>query len=217
MKYISNIVKLWRECRRAHISFSAALIRHLIYRARGALIVTGPGTEIYGLRNIRVNEILSVGLSSSGMMGKSDKTVLNVHGELRVTGKFTLFKGCRVFVDKGGALLFKSGFINFNTNIFCRNSIIIGDDAVISWGCQILDDDFHSVSYSGKISSRLSGIYIGNHVWIGCNSVILKGTHIADGCVIAAGSLVRGRFETPNSLIAGNPAVVIRENVSWEH
>ena len=60
-----------------------------------------------------------------------------------------------------------------------------------------------------------SEIIIGNHVWICSGTQIYKGTKIADGCVIAANSVVRGVFSVPNALIGGNPARIIKENIKW--
>ena len=56
---------------------------------------------------------------------------------------------------------------------------------------------------------------IGNHVWIGENSMVLKGVTIGDGVVIAASSVVT-RDIPPHSLVAGIPAKVIRENIEWK-
>lgn len=50
---------------------------------------------------------------------------------------------------------------------------------------------------------------IGNDVWIGINSVILRGSTIGDGAVIAANSLVTGDVP-PYAIVGGNPARLIR-------
>lgn len=69
--------------------------------------------------------------------------------------------------------------------------------------------------FSGGVTDNVSShirtkpIEIGKDCFIGANSIILKGTVIGDGCVIGAGSVVCGKFE-PNTVIAGNPAKVIR-------
>jgi acetyltransferase-like isoleucine patch superfamily enzyme len=58
-------------------------------------------------------------------------------------------------------------------------------------------------------------ILIGRDVWIGYGAVILAGAEIGDGCIIGAGSVVRGRIE-PFSILGGNPAQVVgrREDIS---
>lgn len=52
-------------------------------------------------------------------------------------------------------------------------------------------------------------------MWIGCGVKIYKGTVIPEGCVIASDTIVKGVFEIENSLIGGNPARVIKENIKW--
>lgn len=52
-------------------------------------------------------------------------------------------------------------------------------------------------------------IEIGKNCFIGCNSIVLKGTVLGDGCVVGAGAVVAGKFED-NCVIAGNPAKVIK-------
>ena len=56
---------------------------------------------------------------------------------------------------------------------------------------------------------------IGNDVWIGQNATILPGTHIDDGVIIGANSVVGGHIE-PYSIVAGNPAKLIRKRFENE-
>lgn len=56
---------------------------------------------------------------------------------------------------------------------------------------------------------------IGNDVWIGQNAVILPGVHIGDGAIIGASSVV-GRDVEPYSIVAGNPAKLIRKRFDDE-
>lgn len=68
---------------------------------------------------------------------------------------------------------------------------------------------------SGKRINRCKPISIGDHVWIGRQATILKGTVIGSHSIIGAGSIVRGTIPD-HSLAAGSPAKVIRSGVTWD-
>lgn len=53
-------------------------------------------------------------------------------------------------------------------------------------------------------------IIIGAGTWIGSGAIILGGAEVGYGCIIAAGAIVRKGYYHSNSLIAGNPAKVIK-------
>lgn len=105
--------------------------------------------------------------------------------------------------------------------IYARKGIEIGDNTAIGGNAKILDNDFHPIEVEAR--NRLMAdpnggdsdlvpakpIKIGKNCFIGCNSIILKGTVLGDGCVVGAGAVVSGQFED-NCVIAGNPARVIR-------
>lgn len=170
---------------------------------------------IKGVKNIDSNHILEIGTRYVGFMHKDDHTYLNLEGKLIVDGKYSIGRGCRINIGKNGTVkIGKGGFINCNTNIIIMNSLTIGDNCVISWDCQFLDDDFHDIDYVGKSISD-SSIRIGNNVWIGCGAKIYKGSVIPDSCIVASDSIVKGVFKESNALIAGHPAKVIKNRVSW--
>ena len=98
--------------------------------------------------------------------------------------------------------------------IYARKSIHIGENTNIGGNVKILDNDFHPIEIEARIADDKSQIgtkpiTIGKNCFIGCNSIILKGTVLGDGCVVGAGAVVCGKFE-PNTVIAGNPAKVIK-------
>ena len=99
--------------------------------------------------------------------------------------------------------------------IYSKESIQIGDYTNIGGNVKILDHDFHPIEaearkMNDKAMIRKKAIKIGENVFIGCNSIILKGTEIGDNSVIGAGSVVSGKFPS-NVIIAGNPARIIRQ------
>jgi len=170
---------------------------------------------IKGLENIHTKGLLQIGMWYVGFMHKKDITYLNINGKLIFRDSYSIGKGCRFDIGHGAIAEFGKGYVNARTNFIIMHGITVGNDCVISWGCEFLDADFHDVVYSGK-KERSPLIEIGNHVWIGSNVIVLKGSRIPDGCVIASGSVVSAVFEKSGCLIGGNPAKVIKENVEWK-
>lgn len=61
-----------------------------------------------------------------------------------------------------------------------------------------------------------SNLVVGDHVWIGYNSTILKNAKISSGSIVGTNSLVAGKFDEEESvIIAGNPARIIKKNIEW--
>lgn len=95
--------------------------------------------------------------------------------------------------------------------IHAQKEIEIGNNCVIAAGVSIMDSNGHEVISSDRTQGRdiPQAIKVGNNVWIGLNSIILKNTLIGDNCIVAAGSVVKGEFPE-NSLIMGNPAKIVK-------
>lgn len=171
---------------------------------------------IKGYRNIeQKNSFLKIGLDDTGFIPPKTYTFLNIRGKLLLNGAFSIARGCSFDIgEKGIVELGENSYINANSIAVIMNCLKIGDNCAISWNCQFLDSDFHSISPSNT-KSKEQGIIIGNHVWIGCNSKIYKGVYIADGCIIASDSVVKNPIYENNCLIAGNPAKIVKTNVNW--
>jgi len=105
--------------------------------------------------------------------------------------------------------------------IYARKKIIIGDNVAIGGNSKILDNDFHPLDYETRnelLNNPKGGdsdlvpakeIVIGNNCFIGCNTIILKGTTLGNGFVVGAGAVVCGKFPD-NCVLAGNPAKIIK-------
>jgi len=76
-----------------------------------------------------------------------------------------------------------------------------------------MDTDVHKLVRDGDASPH-APVHIGKDCWIGANAIILKGTQLGDGSVVAAGAVVTSEVP-PKSLMAGVPARIMRENVTW--
>lgn len=101
--------------------------------------------------------------------------------------------------------------IGDRTEIHAGKRVEIGSGCNISWDVCIMDRDYHKFNSE---TEEIKPVKIGNNVWIGCNSILLKGITVGDGAVIAAGSVVV-KDVPPAALVGGNPAKVLKENVYW--
>ena len=102
-----------------------------------------------------------------------------------------------------------------NSTICCRQEITIGNHTIIGGNCKIWDTDFHPTSIEQRkidinSSARTSPIHIGEYVFVGADSTIMKGVTIGNFAVIGAGSVVRTDIPE-NEVWAGNPAVFIKK------
>lgn len=97
-------------------------------------------------------------------------------------------------------------------SISCTSSIFIGDDVLIGSGALIADHDAHPLFYADRNDPskiRRAPIRIEDGAFIGARAIILKGVTIGRGAVVGAGSVV-SRDVTANTIVAGNPAKLIR-------
>lgn len=99
--------------------------------------------------------------------------------------------------------------------IHAKNKIFLGRNCLIAAGVQIMDAQGHATEFElsrlrTKIKDIPGFIEIGNYVWIGLNSIILKNVTIGECSVVAANSVVTSGTYPPFSLIGGNPAKVIK-------
>lgn len=159
-----------------------------------------------------------IGESDASTRQRTRKTEITLadNAQLTLHGDVILYEGVGVRVTEGAKLsIGDHTYINRSASIDCTQEITIGDYCAISDNVQILDSDFHPVTYNGETSAMSKPVHIGNHVWIGRSAIILKGVTIGDGAIVGAGSIVT-RDVPPGCLVAGNPARVIKENVEWK-
>lgn len=95
--------------------------------------------------------------------------------------------------------------------------IHIGKDCMFAHSTQIRSTDSHSiVDLNGKRLNPARDVVIGDHCWIGLQCIILKGTEIPSHCVAAAGAVCSKKYTESNSVIAGNPARVVKHEIDWD-
>lgn len=159
-------------------------------------------TYSFVLHRSRVRDAVSIGHAATIYMG----TMFDVGPKGRVhVGRFALVHGAW---------------------IMCDAVIEIGDYSLISWNVVLMDSyrlprDLiarrHALEQIPNHPLRCSDapvealpIHIGRNVWIGFDSCVLPGVSIGEGAIVGARSVVMESVP-PYTIVAGNPARVIRE------
>ena len=100
------------------------------------------------------------------------------------------------------------------TTLVAADRITIGDRVLVGGNASIVDFDFHPLTPEGRAENINAGaaapIVIGDDVFVGMEALILKGVTIGDGAVVGGGSVVT-QDVPPRTVVAGNPAQVVRE------
>ena len=128
---------------------------------------------------------------------------LSYGGRLKIGQRFRMRDGAKIRVRKNAVCeIGKNVLVNSNNIIAVHSKVIVGDNVQFSPGVLIYDHD-HDFRCDGGVNAmkyKTAPIIIGNNVWIGANSIILRGTVIGDNSVVAAGSVLKGEYP-PNSVI----------------
>jgi acetyltransferase-like isoleucine patch superfamily enzyme len=116
-------------------------------------------------------------------------------------------------------------FVNSGCVLDSSVRITIGSDVLMARDVLVFDHNSHSLAWEERrndLKAHLQGggakdwsvvamapVVVGERCWIGARAIILKGVSLGPGCVVGAGAVVTKSFPA-NSLIAGNPAKLIR-------
>ena len=162
---------------------------------------------------------IRIGFGDVGIIDyKYNRTLWDVSGKIIFKGKAEIGYGASIAVGEEGELIFGKNFkLTARSSIVAFNSVVFGDDCQLSWDVMIMDTDLHPIKNSAsQVINAPRPVQIGNHVWIGCRSMVLKGVNIPDNCIIGANSHVYKSLDKEHSVYAGNPIKQLIEGVTWE-
>lgn len=163
--------------------------------------------------------MIRVGFGKVGIFDKKyERAILQINGTIRINrGNVVFGTGSKICVFKNAELIIGDNFENTaNVTIICTREIFVGCNFLASWKTCIVDNDFHSVEnlVDGSFSNMESPLHIGDNVWMGMGATLLKGSQIPNGCIIGADAIVNKKYKEENCLIAGNPAIIKKRNVT---
>lgn len=142
-----------------------------------------------------------------------DNNIVRISKRSRIYDLMLSMSGC------GCSFIFgeNAGVRQANIVIWENQSVIIEDDAMLSYGINIRTSDSHSI-YDGKTDERINiakSVYIRKHAWLGQNVTLLKGADIGEGTVVGFGSICSKEYPS-NCIVAGCPGKIIKRNIKWD-
>jgi acetyltransferase-like isoleucine patch superfamily enzyme len=117
------------------------------------------------------------------------------------------FKYDGIWMDGPSIVIGDNVFIGAGCEFNISKGVSIGNHSNIASGCKFIDHD-HQTSINlltGQEIGKEQAIVIGKDVWLGFNTIVLKGVHIGDGAIVGAGAVVTKSI-SPYEIWAGVPA-----------
>lgn len=205
---------------RSMIPLFNRLIGHNRMRGRGITIQKTPAVLFHNqfCGNYGKNNKIVIGDSThlewSKITFKGNNNVVDI-------GKSAFLNGLDIIIegDNNSILIGNNTFVKGDTRIYVvdGSTFKMGDGCMMSDRIEIRTTDNHSIinSTTGKRINYEKDVVIHDKVWIGTGVTLLKGTELAEGCIVGAASCVVGNHNEPHTIIVGNPARKIKDDVYW--
>ena len=130
-------------------------------------------------------------------------------------GSLNRLKGLRRLLVTGKRIYYRRLW-GMDLHPTCEFSLSVRFDRTFPRGVHVGERSYVAFDAAILTHDRTRHLYahtrIGRHCFIGARSILLPGVEIGDESVVAAGSVVT-KSVPPRSVVAGNPAVVIRSGI----
>jgi acetyltransferase-like isoleucine patch superfamily enzyme len=169
----------------------------VFYPFSGALIVLG--TDISAVASL--------------LLGGDDATVF--------VGPDSFLSCAELYCGAGSSIVLVGGAVATSRAVVdARNggSVFAEHDQLWAAGVYIATDDMHrleDLATGQRLNPFGAHVRLGRHVWLCRDAVVSGHVEIGDGCVVGMRSIVRGQKVPAHTAVAGTPARVIREGITW--
>jgi acetyltransferase-like isoleucine patch superfamily enzyme len=172
--------------------------------------------------NIEVNgKNNSIKLRNSAILKHTKITVNGNNNHIIIDENVRVYENCEFLIEGDNCEIYVGKKTTIGSaSIFCgegNTSISIGEDCMLSREVSMNTSDFHSI-IDKNTNLRINipqNIIIHDNVWIGFNTRINKGAVIGEHSVVATAAIVPGKHYHSNVILAGIPAKIIKENITW--
>ena len=171
--------------------------------------------KIHGNNN-RIYISLPLNQSNINITILSDDNVVNL-------GKNCMFNDTNILMERGNSNYLSIGDNTYISEIHIYISAgakcYIGKDCLISRDVQVWASDFHALMDNDTkrvINIPKDILTVGDHCWIGANAIFTKRAKIPNNTVVANAAVISKDFRETNTVIAGNPAKIVKHNIDWD-
>jgi len=199
------------SCRRL-VWVLRGILKCLLSERKFRFVFMAPGVNLRNAVLVRFGKAVTLerGVIIDGLSLQGNELVDNV-----MIGAYTTLQASMLSRMGTGLRFGKNSSCGPYSHIGAGGLITIGDG--VAMGQHV---SFHAENHNFErtdVPIRLQGvnskgIVIAHDCWVGANTTFLDGAHVGHGCVIGAGSVVRGEIP-PYSIAVGAPARVIRSRL----
>lgn len=191
------------------------LLRRVTDRATSELalrrVAAMPGVRLSPGVRFRGSPMITLARGATLTIG--DRTLVVSHAPSTPLG---LAHPAAIRAEHPGAEIVIGADVGMSGGTICAvHRIEIGDGTLLGADVRIVDTDFHPLDSASRRYAPIpepqqrDAVRIGRNVFLGTRAIVLKGVEIGDNTVVGAGSVVSSSLP-PNTVCAGNPAVVLR-------
>ena len=184
---------------------------------KGHYLVLFPHTLINKMKGSQVNVKgrVFIGYNYFKNEKKYTKLMMRKNSTLDIKGDYSFFSGCDIQIFENAMFTIEGGGdTNMNVEIVCGNSITFQPHVFVGRNVVIRDTNGeHFLSRQGYKTSR--PVVIGTHAWLCDRATIMPGVHVKPGAIVGANTYVTADVEA-FTMISGNPARVVDEEVFWK-
>lgn len=172
--------------------------------------------EIHPKATVFIKGLFDLGYKKFPSSRLETRLLVEDDAQLLIDNNFALAYGSDVEVFKGAILHIEgNSATNINSTIICANNITLGRYAMLGRDVTIRDNNGgHFINTRGYKDSR--PVTIGQHAWLCEGCTIISGAKIGDGAIVGAKSLVFSHIPA-FSMVSGNPAQIVDEDICWKY
>lgn len=156
----------------------------------------------------------AIKISKTKIVIKGSGNTLHIKNGVKINGSFIEIVGndCQIIIGKN-SIIGDGCYLSAKEESI---KISLGEECMLSRNAKLMTSDGHPIVQNGQIINSAKNITLHERVWVADDVTILKGVEIGAGSVVGIGSILTKSIPA-GSIAVGNPAKVIKENISWEH